>query len=1037
MLLSLDPEAMAVAQSVSVAPEPKAALLKAVGGSLPEALAASVLATSAAVNEAGLPNGARVRFWLGVLDELGKVVLDLCIACEAIATRRVEKPADIAKLIMETRRNALGVLTERYALGSLLTLGKGQTNAAERASVSEVAARKLVAAVFLGGDLQGVGALYAGGLPLTALPSPRVDFKTRLQEHTQKLGLGRPEYVTVKAEGPEHQRQFEVEARLGQRKATGKGRSKKEAEQEAASQMLVALKAPVREASAPPKSPFEVSRHELRPNEVRGLASAAAKLGFEFREPKLLSIAFTHSSFVNEHRQYRLIPQDILATVGSFCVRAILAASVVRRPSSWWERTVDSHAKVAGYVVSSLMLGPLGRQLGLLPFLKTGNGQAADGPTDTIAAETLQACCGAMLLDTRGALLDRRLSESSVIQRLMEAQEEVSGLEAMLEVDAKTVALEVTQLLGLRGTYGILGTRGPEHEPRYTAEYTISYGEESYRFHSAPMRNKVEAEDDACQHPLRILVSLPHGRAAVERLVDLSAAPTRQFIRMLAHTLLAAMERGQTGWHALGSLGLFGADVLLRGSRAQAVTVLEHLFEVFQVACPEVLERLLQVASNKTLRSGSPIRDELVRLAQRVVAFLDAYALEGSTPLQSTREFNEILMAASLGGRSRAAGAQEISMAELRELLGSLRGWPIEFETALAEQEALRGDSGALLELFSAVLRGAAPKGTALRITASLAEASHEVSLRVSRRDGAFLLAAPNPTILQALALPGLIEETEGAMVISLPRARSQESAQARWVEGMIFHLFDRALFADPILTAFATRLHDLKNLLLAVDNHRANAVEFPNRRYHHLSGAEQALTSARTSAQILMLVGRQMPVARYERFSLSSLLSSFSSRLQQRLPSGVSLQVTLDAQAVDLVGDEFLVDSALENLCKNALEAMKGTGQLRLEWLHDPAENKVLIEVSDSGPGMPDEVIAAVDAGTPAVSQKQEGHGLGLLSVQRIAHIHGGSFSIRSLSAGTQCRLLLPVLPKPMAHAAPVPVPLRTQDVQVARGTP
>ena len=119
-----------------------------------------------------------------------------------------------------------------------------------------------------------------------------------------------------------------------------------------------------------------------------------------------------------------------------------------------------------------------------------------------------------------------------------------------------------------------------------------------------------------------------------------------------------------------------------------------------------------------------------------------------------------------------------------------------------------------------------------------------------------------------------------------------------------------------------------------------------------------------------------------------------------------------LDASVVDVVGDELLLHAALENLCKNAIEALGTGGVLKLEWLYDPASHSVLVEVADTGPGIPDSVLTAISRGRPVPSKKAQGSGLGLLSVQHIARMHGGELSIQRANPGTICRLILPVSP-------------------------
>jgi ribonuclease-3 len=69
-----------------------------------------------------------------------------------------------------------------------------------------------------------------------------IDYKTQLQEHTQHHNLGTLEYRIVDERGPAHEREFITEVHMdGQLLGQGAGRSKKEAEQQAASQALAKL----------------------------------------------------------------------------------------------------------------------------------------------------------------------------------------------------------------------------------------------------------------------------------------------------------------------------------------------------------------------------------------------------------------------------------------------------------------------------------------------------------------------------------------------------------------------------------------------------------------------------------------------------------------------------------------------------------------------------------------------------------------------------------------------------------------------------
>jgi ribonuclease-3 len=69
-----------------------------------------------------------------------------------------------------------------------------------------------------------------------------VDYKSRLQEVTQRLMQRVPEYRLIGEEGPDHDKDFVVEVWLGERRlGSGKGKRKKNAENEAAREALKEL----------------------------------------------------------------------------------------------------------------------------------------------------------------------------------------------------------------------------------------------------------------------------------------------------------------------------------------------------------------------------------------------------------------------------------------------------------------------------------------------------------------------------------------------------------------------------------------------------------------------------------------------------------------------------------------------------------------------------------------------------------------------------------------------------------------------------
>lgn len=141
----------------------------------------------------------------------------------------------------------LAALARELDLGAYLLLGRGEEQQAgrEKPSLLADALEAIIAAVFLDGGLKAAERLTRHWFtPLLGrlAESPWQDFKTRLQELTQAHFKGSPHYTLLSESGPSHARQFLVEVRLGERHlAQGQGRTKKQAEQQAARQALETL----------------------------------------------------------------------------------------------------------------------------------------------------------------------------------------------------------------------------------------------------------------------------------------------------------------------------------------------------------------------------------------------------------------------------------------------------------------------------------------------------------------------------------------------------------------------------------------------------------------------------------------------------------------------------------------------------------------------------------------------------------------------------------------------------------------------------
>jgi len=191
----------------------------------------------------GLPSNERLEF-------LGDAVLGWVIA--EIAYRRhgdlpEGKLTDLRKSVVNAA--ALADVAESIGLGQHLLLGKGEDAAGGRrkSSILSDALEAVLGAVYLDGGVDAAKALverlFSGRMDTAAGQLDRLDHKTVLQELTARLYDTAPVYLLTEI-GPDHSKTFTATVLVdGIALGVGEGKSKKLAEQQAASEAFDALSA--------------------------------------------------------------------------------------------------------------------------------------------------------------------------------------------------------------------------------------------------------------------------------------------------------------------------------------------------------------------------------------------------------------------------------------------------------------------------------------------------------------------------------------------------------------------------------------------------------------------------------------------------------------------------------------------------------------------------------------------------------------------------------------------------------------------------
>jgi len=145
------------------------------------------------------------------------------------------------------------------------------------------------------------------------------------------------------------------------------------------------------------------------------------------------------------------------------------------------------------------------------------------------------------------------------------------------------------------------------------------------------------------------------------------------------------------------------------------------------------------------------------------------------------------------------------------------------------------------------------------------------------------------------------------------------------------------------------------------------------------------------------------------QRIDVTEGIESSLTILGHKLRSGVTVmrEYHADVPPIDAYAGE--LNQVWANLVDNAVDAMEGAGTLTITTR--PDGDSVIVEMRDTGPGMPPEVAARVFEAFYTTKDVGKGTGLGLDIARRIVEErHGGSIEVDTSPAGTTMRVRLPV---------------------------
>jgi signal transduction histidine kinase len=115
---------------------------------------------------------------------------------------------------------------------------------------------------------------------------------------------------------------------------------------------------------------------------------------------------------------------------------------------------------------------------------------------------------------------------------------------------------------------------------------------------------------------------------------------------------------------------------------------------------------------------------------------------------------------------------------------------------------------------------------------------------------------------------------------------------------------------------------------------------------------------------------------------------------------AGIAIERHLAAEVPKIAGDAVLLQQAFHNIVLNAEQALAGSGgRIDVTSTYVKSRHRVTIEVRDSGPGVPADLLPRIF--DPFFTTKDAGSGLGLAMARRIVREHGGDIVAANARGG------------------------------------
>ncbi len=216
-------------------------------------------------------------------------------------------------------------------------------------------------------------------------------------------------------------------------------------------------------------------------------------IGIIFKDKNLLKQAFTHRSYLNEHRDRELVHNERLEFLGDAVLELIVTEYLYHKYPDQTEGDLTSYRSA---LVNAVTLSDAASKIDMNDFLLLSKGEAKDigKARQIILANTIEALIGAIFLD-QGYETAKYFISNNIFMLVEKIVEDKSWLDAKSEFQEKAQDNE-----GITPSYKTLKEEGPDHDKKFTVGVYL----EEKKIAEGEGKSKQEAEQLAAKAALEV-----------------------------------------------------------------------------------------------------------------------------------------------------------------------------------------------------------------------------------------------------------------------------------------------------------------------------------------------------------------------------------------------------------------------------------------------------------------------------------------------------------------------------------------------------